>query len=143
MGTDSRGGPNGSINVTPLVDVCLVLLIIFMVMIPSEVPEISVRTPPRRIGMKVKPSEPLVVGLREDGSVTLNRQAFASHEELGERIRAGLQSRDRKNVFVDFDDEASYAEAIAVLDLAKRSGAQSLTVVHKRNWAVPDTMIGI
>ena len=43
---NSGDEPSGEINVTPLVDVCLVLLIIFMVMVPKTIPEISVRIPP-------------------------------------------------------------------------------------------------
>jgi biopolymer transport protein ExbD len=42
----SKGGAAADINVTPLVDICLVLLIIFMVMLPKNVPEISVKVPP-------------------------------------------------------------------------------------------------
>jgi biopolymer transport protein ExbD len=148
MGMDtggSGGGPSSDINVTPLVDVCLVLLIIFMVMIPKNVPEISVQMPPEK-KTKSKPqeqSDTLVVGLTKDGAITLNSKDISSKTELGELISSRLQGRDKKVVFVDFDDDANYGEAVAILDLAKRNGAAVLGIVKDKKRLVPDTLLGI
>ena len=148
MGMDtggSGGGPSSDINVTPLVDVCLVLLIIFMVMIPKNVPEISVRVPPENKKKKKKrqESDTLVVGLTKDGAVTLNSQPVNSKDELGDLISSRLQGREKKVVFIDFEDDANYGEAVEVLDLAKRNGAAVLGVMKKKNRPVPDTLVGI
>ena len=141
----SGGGPSSEINVTPLVDVCLVLLIIFMVMIPKNVPEISVRVPPE--SKKKKPpkqqQDTLVIGLTKDGAVTLNSRNINSRDELGDLISSRLDGREKKVVFVDFDDDANYGEAVEILDLAKRNGAQVLGIMKKKNWVVPDTLQGI
>lgn len=141
----SGGGPSSEINVTPLVDVCLVLLIIFMVMIPKNVPEISVQMPPE--SHKKKPpseqSDTLVVGLTKDGAITLNSKDVSSKTELGELISSRLQGREKKVVFVDFDDDANYGEAVEILDLAKRNGASVLGIVKDKKRPVPDTLVGI
>ncbi len=154
MGMDtggSGGGPSSDINVTPLVDVCLVLLIIFMVMIPKNVPEISVQMPPES-KKKKKPqdqSDTLIIGLAKPsqrgkpGALTLNSNPINSREELGDLISSRLQGRDKKVVFIDFDDGANYGEAVEILDLAKRNGAAVLGIVKKKNQPVPDSLVGI
>lgn len=154
MGMDTGGsgkGPSSEINVTPLVDVCLVLLIIFMVMTPKTVPEISVRVPPENKDKKQQKQEndTLVIGLAkpmkagEKGAVTLNGQPITSRDELGDLISSRLQGRDKKVVFVDFDDDANYGDAVEVLDLAKRNGAVVLGIMKKKSRPVPDTLVGI
>ncbi|PRQ07187.1 Biopolymer transport protein ExbD [Enhygromyxa salina] len=148
MGMDtggSGGGPSSEINVTPLVDVCLVLLIIFMVMIPKNVPEISVQVPPESKQRKNPPnqSDTLVIGLTKDGALTLNSQPINTRDELGDLISSRLQGREKKVVFIDFDDDANYGEAVLLLDLAKRNGAAVLGIMKKKNRPVPDTLVGI
>lgn len=145
MDTGSKGGPSSEINVTPLVDVCLVLLIIFMVMIPKNVPEISVQMPPESTKRK-KPqeqSDTLVIGLTKDGALSLNTNPVTTREELGDLISSRLQGREKKVVFVDFDDDANYGQAVEILDLAKRNGAAVLGILKKKNRPVPDTLLGI
>lgn len=148
MGMDtggSGGGPSSEINVTPLVDVCLVLLIIFMVMIPKNVPEISVQVPPE--SKKRKPpanqSDTLVIGLNKDGALSLNSQPINTRDELGDLISSRLQGREKKVVFIDFEDDANYGDAVEILDLAKRNGAAVLGIMKKKNRPVPDTLVGI
>lgn len=139
------GGPSSEINVTPLVDVCLVLLIIFMVMIPKNVPEISVRVPPesKKKRPKNQQNDTLVIGLNKDGAITLNSQPVNSRDELGDLVSSRLQGREKKVVFVDFDDDSNYGDAVELLDLAKRNGASVLGIMKKKNWVVPDTLVGI
>jgi biopolymer transport protein ExbD len=148
MGMDaggSKGGPSSDINVTPLVDVCLVLLIIFMVMTPKTVPEISVRVPPESKQKKKKPdqSETLVIGLSKEGGVSLNHNPINSRDELGDKISRLLKNREKKVVFIDFDDDANYGDAVEVLDLAKRNGAVVLGIMKKKDQVVPETLQGI
>jgi biopolymer transport protein ExbD len=143
MDSGSSDGAKADINVTPLVDVCLVLLIIFMVMVPKNVPEISVRVPPEsKQKIKKQDSDTLVIGLSKEGGVSLNHNAI-DKGALGDKIEALLRNRDKKVVFVDFDDEAKYGDAIEVLDIAKRSGAAVLGIMKKRNEAVPETLTGL
>ena len=148
MGMDtggSGGGPSSDINVTPLVDVCLVLLIIFMVMIPKNVPEISVRVPPEsnKKNPPKQQNDTLVIGLTKDGAMTLNSQPVNTRDELGDLISSRLQGREKKVVFIDFDDDANYGQAVELLDLAKRNGAAVLGIMKKKNRPTPDTLVGI
>ena len=89
----SGGGPSSDINVTPLVDICLVLLIIFMVMTPKTVPEVSVRVPPK--STKKTPADPnarhMVVGLTKDGGVLINRNPISDRDQLQKEMKTFFQ----------------------------------------------------
>jgi len=143
MSAGSKGGANSEINVTPLVDVCLVLLIIFMVMVPRNVPEISVRVPPEsKTPPRQKPAqETLVIGLDKNGGITLNRNPI-DRTRLAEEITRQLEVRDKKVVFVDFDDDAKYGVAVEILDLAKANGAEVLGIMKNKDKKTPDTLRG-
>jgi len=138
-----HGGAQADINVTPLVDICLVLLIIFMVMIPKQVPEISVRVPPEsKIRNKTPPTQDtLVIGLTKDGGVTLNRSPM-ERAALGEALHKQLEYRDKKVVFIDFDDDAKYGAAVELLDLAKHNGAEVLGIMKRKDRPTPDRLPG-
>lgn len=141
MSAGSKGGANSEINVTPLVDVCLVLLIIFMVMVPQNVPEISVRVPPES---KIKrppreKQETLVIGLNKDGGIMLNRNPV-DRSQLSEQLQRQLDVRDKKVVFVNFDDDAKYGPAVEILDLAKQSGADVLGIMKDKEKKTPNNL---
>ena len=137
----SKGGAAADINVTPLVDICLVLLIIFMVMLPKNVPEISVKVPPES-KQRQKPqqaNENLVLGLTKDGAVTLNRTPV-DKLKLPEQLENQLKFRDKKVIFVNFDDDAKYGTAVEVLDIAKRSGADVLGIMKNKDKKTPTSL---
>jgi biopolymer transport protein ExbD len=137
----SKGGAAADINVTPLVDICLVLLIIFMVMLPKNVPEISVKVPPES-KTRQKPqqaNENLVLGLTKDGAVTLNRTPI-DKATLGDALGKQLQFRDKKVIFVNFDDDANYGVAVEVLDIAKRAGADVLGIMKNKEKPTPNSL---
>jgi len=137
----SKGGAQSDINVTPLVDICLVLLIIFMVMLPKNVPEISVRVPPDS-KQRQKPqqvNENLVLGLTKDGAVTLNRNPL-DKATLGTTLETQLKFRDKKVIFVNFDDDANYGIAVEILDIAKRSGAEVLGIMKNKDKPTPKSL---
>jgi biopolymer transport protein ExbD len=137
----SKGGAAADINVTPLVDICLVLLIIFMVMLPKNVPEISVKVPPDS-KTRQKPqqvNENLVLGLTKDGAVTLNRTPV-DKALLPEQLENQLKFRDKKVIFVNFDDDAKYGTAVEILDLAKRAGADVLGIMKDKEKKTPTSL---
>ncbi|WAS99482.1 ExbD/TolR family protein [Nannocystis punicea] len=137
----SKKGAQSDINVTPLVDVCLVLLIIFMVMLPKNVPELSVKVPPEsKTRQKPQPeSENLVIGLTKDGAITLNRTPVEK-SNLKDTLENQLKFRDKKVIFVNFDDDAVYGVAVEVLDIAKHSGADVLGIMKNKDKPTPDTL---
>lgn len=137
----SKGGAAADINVTPLVDICLVLLIIFMVMLPKNVPEISVKVPPES---KTRPkpqqvNENLVLGLTKEGAVTLNRTPV-DKGLLPEQLENQLKFRDKKVIFVNFDDDAKYGTAVEILDMAKRAGADVLGIMKNKDKKTPNSL---
>ncbi|HEY8379981.1 MAG TPA: biopolymer transporter ExbD [Nannocystis sp.] len=136
----SKKGAQSDINVTPLVDVCLVLLIIFMVMLPKNVPEITVKVPPESKQQKRQPeSENLVLGLTKDGAITLNRTPV-DKASLKDALENQLKFRDKKVIFVNFDDDAVYGTAVEVLDIAKHSGADVLGIMKNKEKPTPDSL---
>jgi biopolymer transport protein ExbD len=143
MSMGGGGGAKSDINVTPLVDVCLVLLIIFMVMVPRNVPEISVRIPPESKQRQIKPpsEEPLVIGMNKEGGMTLNRTPI-DKTKLSDELRRQLEFREKKAVFVDFDDDVKYGLAVDVLDVAKRAGAEVLGIMKNKDRKTPDVLKG-
>lgn len=142
MSAGGGGGAKSDINVTPLVDVCLVLLIIFMVMVPRNVPELSVRIPPesKRPPTQKPPSEEaLVIGLTKDSGLTLNRNPV-DKQKLSSEITRQLEFREKKVVFVDFDSDANYGESVEVMDLAKKAGADVVGIMRKKDYKMPESL---
>lgn len=114
------------INVTPLIDVVLVLLIIFMVMTPLQERDLSVElTTEKRTEKKseVAPTQ-VLVAVDKSGAIKINSE-LVTHEEYVERLRellAGRKPEDRI-VFVVASDDTGYAALVEAIDRAKRAGA--------------------
>jgi biopolymer transport protein ExbD len=129
MDVGSRKGPKGDINVTPLIDVVLVLLIIFMVLTPSLLKHLTAVVPKKSEEVAPQVSESaIVVEYTADRELTVNSEPVAPEalaEKLSERLRAARQ----KVIFFKADDQAPYGEVIHLLDIARGVGAQTLAVV--------------
>jgi biopolymer transport protein ExbD len=119
--------PNAEINITPLVDVVLVLLIIFMVLTPLLEKDIGVRVPAtEQVEARTEiPPDQLVVHIDPEGELTLNDDKLPRAEYVA-RLRAALSLKadSDKLVFVTADDAANYGALLAVIDGAKEAGAQ-------------------
>ena len=123
------GRPNADINVTPLVDVVLVLLIIFMVVTPLLEKDIDVRVPATEQveTQQEVPPEQIVVGLDADGALFINTEKIEPQEYVN-RLRRILAARapGDKLVFFMPQEKTNYAKLIAALDGAKMAGAETL-----------------
>ena len=115
------------INVTPLIDIVLVLLIIFMVLTPIMIYEISVNLPDNTetVEQDDVPKDQLLVAVCKDGSYTLNRKPFEL-ELLRDDLKKRLRSKAKKVVFVDAHPDAGYERVVQLLDLARDAGADRL-----------------
>ncbi len=117
-------------NVTPLIDVVLVLLIVFMVASPMLMRSTPVQVPPRADGTSVPARPALVVTLGLSGHVELNvgaSQETLSVLDLPARLRAlDLSSYD---VFVDFHAEVPYRDAMAMSDAIRGVGVDDIRLV--------------
>jgi biopolymer transport protein TolR len=120
---------NADINVTPLVDVVLVLLIIFMVVTPLLEKDIPVRTPNSEVDIPDEvPPDQLVVYVYKDGSLRLNTERVTS-ADLIPKLKASLDRKpnpDDKVVFFVSEDECNYGKFVHVLDQAREAGAEVL-----------------
>jgi biopolymer transport protein TolR len=130
------GGPQGEINVTPLIDIVLVLLIIFMVMTPVMLKELVAKVPQKRTENVPQPpgENPIVVELDASDRLTLNGEGIAPEAlaaQVGERLRHDRQ----KVVFFKIDDEANYGRAVRIMDVCKGAGAKTLGIVTKDDAA--------
>lgn len=129
-------GVRSDINITPLVDVVLVLLIIFMVLTPSLLREIDMKIPNvaerTELETNVLPSsaEEVIVSVGPTGRIQVNHEPIAA-SHLAERIREEMAIRTEKRVFFDIDDDAVYADAMHVMDLCRGAGAKTLGLMAK------------
>lgn len=124
-------GPVPVMNVTPLVDVVLVLLIIFMVVTPLLQKKFWVHTPKqekqevKKEDLAADPRPPLVLKVAADKSISVNGAAVG-YDELPERLRRMFAARDDHVLFFDADDEAPYGYSVEVMDKAREGGAVTI-----------------
>src|SRR5262245_44709428 len=114
------------INVTPLVDVVLVLLIIFMVATPMIVRQLAAAVPRTEKGPPPAPG-PLMVSYRS-GVILLNHQPV-TEEELVAKVHATLAREHNRVVLFDIDDDTAYAVAVHLMDVVRGAGAKTLALV--------------
>jgi biopolymer transport protein TolR len=116
------------INVTPLVDVMLVLLIIFMISAPLLTAGVPLQLPKTEAGAIDNQNQPLTVSIREDGSIFLDntQTPFAA---LAPRMQALAASGPAKPVYVRADGRAPYAVVAQVMASLSQSGFSSINLL--------------
>ena len=120
----SKGSFN-DINMTPLIDIVLVVLIIMMVNIPIQVNEMGVKLPSKTEKLppetQNKPQQ-LVIAIYENGDLALNRKLIAEEPLFFEMTRR-LRNMEKKNAFVDAHPTVNYGRVVDMMDLAREAGA--------------------
>jgi biopolymer transport protein TolR len=123
MNDAARRGMNCEINVTPLIDVLLVLLIIFMVIVPA-IPKGEAALVPKASEGK-SGNDPVVLEVLKDtaGQVSfrINQQAVA-HEDLAGRLASIYSNRAQRVLFVKGDDQLKFTEIAEVIDISRTAG---------------------
>ena len=127
---------NSDINVTPMVDVMLVLLIIFMVISPVVPRGLDAKLPQRSSNLNPAPEGPIVVEIAKarNGlpSYKINRQDV-SVEQLESRLSSILSIRADKVMFVKGDDNLDFSTIARVMDMGKAAGADRIGLMTSKD----------
>jgi biopolymer transport protein ExbD/biopolymer transport protein TolR len=131
-----KGSLVSEINVTPMVDVMLVLLIIFMVIAPLLQPRINVAVPKARnpdLDMRIDKETSLVVAALDDGRVYLNREQISA-ERVEERISAALKDRSAENrvVFIKSGSAIQYGTVVSLVAAVRSAGCDRIGLVSEK-----------
>ena len=120
----------GEINVTPFVDVMLVLLIVFMVTAPLLTVGVEVDLPKTKAGAINADAAPLVVSIKSDGSLYL-QETVVEPEVLIPRLKAISNANPDVRIFVRGDRAVSYGEVLSVMGRIQSAGFEKVALVAK------------
>ena len=123
-----RHRPMGEINVTPFVDVMLVLLIVFMVTAPLLTVGVEVDLPKTTAGAINADAAPLVVSIKADGSLYL-QEAAVDAEVLIPRLRAISNANPDVRIFVRGDQAVTYGDVLSVMGRIQAAGFEKVALV--------------
>lgn len=125
-----KRGPTSDINITPYIDILLVLLIIFMVITPTKKHDLDVRVPqPAPKDTKVQPSpDVIVVTINADNSIQINQESVAINN-LESRLREIYSARANKNMFIRGDSKLPYGQVVRIIDIAKGAGVGDIGLI--------------
>ncbi len=126
MDAPGAKGTDPTINVTPLVDVVLVLLIVFMVATPNDRSSLDAELPHAvQIEATQVPKEQMVVQIDEDGAIKLNGKPI-TQPELVQILKMTSASDQGQLVFFDVHDSANYGYAIGIMDACRGAGIKTM-----------------
>ncbi|MCP4808916.1 MAG: protein TolR [Proteobacteria bacterium] len=131
MGMGSGGGDGGmlsEINVTPFVDVMLVLLIIFMVTAPMMVQGVEIDLPNSEAPPLTGADDQIVLGIDESGNLYINETSY-DVEEMARKLKAIHEANPDAAVFVKADGSIPYQQVMDVMALAKTAGIGKVGLV--------------
>ena len=130
-----KGGPMADINVTPMADIMIVLLIIFMVITPMLQKGVDVKLP-QAGNTKERKDEPkaIVVAVKKDTTTYLGAQKLDDQNQLQPLIKERLQDlpEGSRMMYLKADDQLPYAEVMKVMDLCREAGVEEVALIAER-----------
>jgi biopolymer transport protein TolR len=127
-----KGGIKADINVTPLVDVMLVLLIIMMLVAPMLQQGVSVKLPMAdNTSDKPEVQGQTIIAVAKDKRIYLNARQV-SEAELGTRVNEYLESKKDKIVIIKADEEVEYGAVMAAMDGLRQAGIEDIGLITER-----------
>jgi biopolymer transport protein ExbD len=130
-----KGGPMADINVTPMADIMIVLLIIFMVITPMLQKGVDVKLP-QAGNSKERKDEPktIVVAVKKDGTTYLGTAKLESQAQILPQIKERLQDlpEGARMIYLKADEGLPYAEVMKVMDLCREAGVEEVALIAER-----------
>jgi biopolymer transport protein TolR len=131
MTAGNSGGVQSDINVTPMIDVLLVLLIIFMITQPLSRKALDIQVPPpNSTTQSTAASNQIVLELADDGSYAINSQPVPK-DQLDTQIHAVFDNRPAKLLFIKAAPNRLYQDVIDAMDVARGAGVQIIGFTPK------------
>jgi biopolymer transport protein ExbD len=137
----SSGGVKAEPNVTPMIDVMLVLLIIFMIVVPAINAGFNAQ-PPKGVNLKARPEEPgeILLGIDAKGQYFLDKKEIPN-EKLAELIKGIYDARTvDKIIYLKADGGLEYGKVIDAMDIAGKSGVRMTGIITEQ---VPGTQSSV
>ena len=139
MQLGGKGGVKSDINVTPLVDVMLVLLIIMMIVAPMLQKGVDVKLP-TALNRQDKPDtqEQTVVAVTADGRMHLNQVAVPDRDIVS-RLTDALESKKEKIVYLKADQDAPYGRVMAAMDALRKAQIEDMGLITEKRTKAGET----
>lgn len=130
MSVGSGKGAMANINITPYIDILLVLLIIFMVITPVRQMDLSVKVPQTQENLPAGAVDPnvIVVSIGASANIAINGETV-NISDLGRKFREIYSSRSNKNLFVSASAKLPYGDIVRIIDIAKGAGVGEIGLI--------------
>jgi biopolymer transport protein TolR len=130
MNVGSKKGAMASINITPYIDILLVLLIIFMVITPIRQMDLNVKVPQANNDIKPVAVDPsvIVISIGEAAQLAINGEA-QTIDRLGKKLQEIYSARANKNMFISASAKLPYGDVVKVIDIAKGAGVGDIGLI--------------